>query len=89
MNKSISEWKRMVSGFLYNPADPEIAKRHHGGMIRCDRFNRIPLWRGKAKQRAGHARPLPWRRVAGRGGADLPKQKSHCLRSGFFVLYSN
>lgn len=45
------EWQRMVSGRLYSPADPEIAKRHREGMHRCDRFNRIPLWRGKAKQR--------------------------------------
>ena len=49
---NISEWERMISGRLYSPADPEIAKRHRAGMIRCDRFNRIPLWRGKAKQRA-------------------------------------
>ena len=52
MKTTISEWERMVSGRLYNSADPEIAKRHRAGMIRCDRFNRIPLWRGKAKQRA-------------------------------------
>lgn len=42
----------MVSGRLYSPADPEIAKRHRTGMCRCDRFNRIALWRTKAKQRA-------------------------------------
>ena len=47
-----SEWKRMVSGRLYDPADREIAKRHRAGMIRCDRFNRIALRRAKAKQRA-------------------------------------
>lgn len=52
MKTTISEWERMVSGRLYDSADPEIAKRHRAGMIRCDRFNRIPLWRGKAKQRA-------------------------------------
>ncbi len=46
------EWERMVSGRFYNPADPEIAKRHRRGMIRCDRFNRIPLRYTKAKQRA-------------------------------------
>lgn len=49
---NISEWERMVSGRLYSPADPEIAKRHRAGMLRCDRFNRIALWRGKTKQRA-------------------------------------
>lgn len=42
----------MISGRLYSPADPEIAKRHRTGMLRCDRFNRIALWRTKAKQRA-------------------------------------
>lgn len=47
-----NEWERMVSGRLYNPADPEVAKRHRAGMLRCDRFNRIPLRRAKAKQRA-------------------------------------
>ena len=46
-----SEWERMVSGRLYDPADKEIAKRHRAGMIRCDRFNRIVLRRVKAKQR--------------------------------------
>ena len=39
------EWERMVSGRLYTPTDPEIAKRHRVGMRRCDRFNRLPLWR--------------------------------------------
>lgn len=52
MNTTIREWARMVSGRLYTPTDPEIAKRHRAGMIRCDRFNRIAQWRTKAKQRA-------------------------------------
>lgn len=51
-NQTGGEWERMVSGRLYTPADPEIARRHREGMRRCDRFNRIPLWCGKAKQRA-------------------------------------
>lgn len=51
-SRTIGEWERMVSGRLYNPADPEVAKRHRAGMLRCDRFNRIPLWRAKTKQRA-------------------------------------
>lgn len=51
-NKTIGEWERMVSGRLYTPADPEIAKRHRVGMRRCDRFNRLPLWCTKTKQRA-------------------------------------
>lgn len=48
-SRTIGEWERMVSGRLYNPADPEVAKRHRAGMLRCDRFNRLPLWRAKAK----------------------------------------
>lgn len=51
-SRTIGEWERMVSGRLYNPADPEVAKRHRAGMLRCDRFNRIPLRRAKAKRRA-------------------------------------
>ena len=48
----INEWERMVSGKLYNAASKELYKNHDCGMIRCDRFNRIPLWRYRAKQRA-------------------------------------
>ena len=51
-NQTGSEWARMVSGRLYDPADKEIAKRHCAGMSRCERFNRIALRRTKAKQRA-------------------------------------
>ena len=51
-NQTGGEWARMVSGRLYDPADQEIAKRHRTGLLRCDRFNRIALWRAKAKQRA-------------------------------------
>lgn len=51
-SRTIGEWERMVSGRLYTPTDPEIAKRHRVGMRRCDRFNRLPLWRAKTKQRA-------------------------------------
>lgn len=51
-SRTIGEWERMVSGRLYTPVDPEIAKRHRVGMRRCDRFNRLPLWRTKTKQRA-------------------------------------
>ena len=50
--KNINEWERMISGKLYNAASPDLFKNHDGGMIRCDRFNRIPLWRYKAKERA-------------------------------------
>lgn len=51
-SRTSGEWERMVSGQLYSPVDPEIAKRHRVGMRRCDRFNRLPLWRTKTKQRA-------------------------------------
>lgn len=51
-NQTGGEWARMVSGRLYDPANQEIAKRHRTGLLRCDRFNRIALWRAKAKQRA-------------------------------------
>ena len=37
-SRTSGEWERMVSGQLYTPADPEIAKRHRVGMHRCDRF---------------------------------------------------
>lgn len=51
-SRTSGEWERMVSGQLYTPVDPEIAKRHRVGMRRCDRFNRLPLWCTKTKQRA-------------------------------------
>lgn len=51
-SRTSGEWERMVSGQLYTSVDPEIAKRHRVGMRRCDRFNRLPLWRTKTKQRA-------------------------------------
>ena len=51
-SRTSGEWERMVSGQLYTPVDSEIAKRHRVGMRRCDRFNRLPLWRTKTKQRA-------------------------------------
>ena len=33
-SRTSGEWERMVSGQLYTPADPEIAKRHRVGMRR-------------------------------------------------------
>lgn len=47
----ISDWDRMVSGKLYNSSSPDIEKQHIRGMSLCDKFNRIPLKRAKAKQR--------------------------------------
>lgn len=51
-SRTSGEWERMVSGQLYTPVDPKITKRHRVGMRRCDRFNRLPLWCTKTKQRA-------------------------------------
>lgn len=51
-NKRINDWDRMVTGKLYNSASPDIAKQHRNGLVGCDRFNRIPMSRPKAKQRA-------------------------------------
>lgn len=55
MNKDknrINDWDRMISGNLYNSASKDIAKQHMQGLCRSDRFNKIALWRFKAKQRA-------------------------------------
>lgn len=41
----------MVSGNLYNSASEDIAKQHDRGMRLCDKFNKIPLWQRKRKQR--------------------------------------
>lgn len=48
--QSISEWERMITGKLYNPSNKDIDVPHTRGLRRCDRFNRIALWRKKAKQ---------------------------------------
>lgn len=50
--KGINDWDRMVSGKLYNAASKDLYKRHALGMMRCQRFNRIALWRAVTKQRA-------------------------------------
>ncbi len=52
MYNNINEWDRMVAGKLYNSASKDLFKRHALGMTRCDRFNKIALWRVKTKQRA-------------------------------------
>lgn len=51
MYNNISDWERMVSGNLYNSASEDIAKQHDRGMRICDKFNKIPLWQRKRKQR--------------------------------------
>lgn len=48
----ISEWDRMVSGKLYNAASKELSVPHTLGLIRCQRFNKIALWRVISKRRA-------------------------------------
>lgn len=48
----INEWDRMVTGKLYIADSKEIFKQHSKGLMRCDRFNRIPVWMYGAKQRA-------------------------------------
>lgn len=52
MDKKINDWDRMISGKLYNAGSKDISKQHIMGMLRCDRYNRIPLWRYLSKQRA-------------------------------------
>ncbi|MDO4381080.1 MAG: sugar O-acetyltransferase [Clostridia bacterium] len=51
MYNNISDWDRMVEGKLYNSSSKDIFKQHAFGMLRCDRFNKIALWRIKTKQR--------------------------------------
>ena len=55
-SRTIGEWERMVSGRLYTPTDPEIAKRHRVGMRRCDRFNRCLLYTPCGAQRPNSVR---------------------------------
>lgn len=50
--KQINDWERMIAGKLYNAASKDIEKQHAQGLIGCDRFNRIPVWRKRKKQRA-------------------------------------
>ncbi len=52
MGSKISDWERMVSGRLYNPTSNDIAAKHINGLVRCDKFNRIPVSRAKAKRKA-------------------------------------
>ena len=51
MYNGISDFERMVSGKLYNPASKDIEKQHKRGLILCDKFNRTPVWRAKKKQK--------------------------------------
>ncbi|MBR7060213.1 MAG: sugar O-acetyltransferase [Eubacterium sp.] len=47
----MTEWQRMISGRLYNPANKEIEKHHIRGLTLCDKFNRTPLTRWKKKDK--------------------------------------
>ncbi|MBE6816508.1 MAG: sugar O-acetyltransferase [Ruminococcaceae bacterium] len=47
----MNDFERMISGRLYNAGSPDIDKIHQRGMTLCDRFNRLPLTRMKAKER--------------------------------------
>ena len=51
MKKHNVEWERMTGGKLYNAQSKKLIKNHTLGMVRCDRYNRIPLWRSYSKQR--------------------------------------
>lgn len=51
MYNNISDWDRMVSGKLYNSASKDIEKQHTRGLALCDKFNRIPVWQAKRKQK--------------------------------------
>lgn len=51
-NEIMNDWERMIQGKLYNASSKDIEKQHMRGLVQCDRFNRIPLWRAKSKQRA-------------------------------------
>ena len=52
--KKPNEWDRMVSGKLYNAMSRDLIKNHALGLMRCDRYNRIALWRVLSKQIALH-----------------------------------
>lgn len=52
MANGINEWERMVAGKLYNADSKDLYKRHAQGLVRCDRYNRIPLWMQGTKNRA-------------------------------------
>ncbi len=51
MKNGISDWERMISGKLYNSTSKDIEKQHIRGLLLCDKFNRIPLWQYRRKQR--------------------------------------
>ncbi len=48
----LNDWERMTNGLLYNASSKDISKQHALGLVRCDRFNRIPMWMLPIKMRA-------------------------------------
>lgn len=52
MYNNVSDWDRMVAGKLYNSSSKDLFLKHAKGLMRCDRFNKIAVWRALTKQRA-------------------------------------
>lgn len=52
MIKELTEWKKMISGRLYNPENDDIIKKHKAGLINCDRYNKISVKQNRAKKKA-------------------------------------
>lgn len=52
MYNNINEWDRMIAGKLYNSSSKDLFKQHMLGLARCDRFNKIAVWRYASKQLA-------------------------------------
>lgn len=48
----ITDFEKMIAGNLYNPASNSVVEPHKRGLINCDKFNKIPVRKFKAKQRA-------------------------------------
>lgn len=49
--KQIGDFEKMISGKLYNPTSKDVNKEHMKGLLRCDKYNRLPLWRLISKKR--------------------------------------
>jgi len=48
----VSDYERMVSGKLYNSSSNDINFTHIMGLVRCQRYNKIAVWRFIAKKTA-------------------------------------
>lgn len=71
----IDDRERMIAGKLYNSTSKDVTSLHVRGMLRCERFNRIALWRVFSKRRALE------RLIPSAKGKDL------CVFSPFFCEY--